>query len=111
MTVSFYVKTSDDIKMVGEVVCNFNFIQGEHPEDQYSYVLEKGKDETEGEYWEIMSKYAKRKTLVPVAFVYRAGDTVVVGGVAADLVPNFVDPLLEKYGFDNLKWVVTPEEK
>ena len=107
MTIWFYVKTLDDPKSVGDTVCNFNFIQGEHPEDKYSYVMEEKKGESE--YWEIKSKYASRKVLVPVAMVYRVGDTVVVSEVADDLAPNFIDPLLEKYGFDNLKWIVAPK--
>jgi hypothetical protein len=111
VTVWFYVKTVDDPKIVGEVVCSFNFIQGEHPEDKFSYVLEKGKDVDEGDYWEIKSKYAERNVLVPVAMVYRVKDAVVVAEVDDDLTPNFIDPLLEKYGFDNLKWIVVPSKK
>ena len=111
MTVWFYVKTKDDPKVVGDVICSFNFIQGEHPEDKYSYVIEKGKDENAGDYWEIKSKYADRKMLVPVALVYRSGDAVVVSEVDDDFTPNFVDPLLEKYGFDNLKWIVVNPKK
>jgi len=107
MTIWFYVKTSDSPTSVGQVVCDFNFIQGEHPEDQYSYIMEKGKGETE--YWEIKSKYADRKEMPLVALVYRAGDTVIVSEVADDLAPNFIDPLLEKYGFDNLRWIVVPK--
>ena len=107
MTIWFYVKTNDNPTSVGQVICDFNFIQGEHPEDQYSYIMEKGKDETE--YWEIKSKYADRKEMPLVALVYRAGDTVVVSEVADDLAPNFIDPLLEKYGFENVKWIVVPK--
>ena len=107
MTIWFYVKTNDSPTSVGEVVCNFNFIQGEHPEDKYSYIMEKGKGETE--YWEIKSKYDDRKELVLVALVYRTGDAVVVSEVADDLAPNFIDPLLEKYGFENVKWIVVPK--
>ena len=107
MTIWFYVKTNDSPTSVGQVVCDFNFIQGEHPEDQYSYIMEKGKGETE--YWEIKSKYADRKEMPLVALVYRAGDTVVVSEVADDLAPNFMDPLLEKYGFENVKWIVVPK--
>jgi len=107
MTIWFYVKTNDNPTTVGQVICDFNFIQGEHPEDQYSYIMEKGKGETE--YWEIKSKYADRKEMPLVALVYRAGDTVVVSEVADDLAPNFIDPLLEKYGFENVKWIVVPK--
>ena len=107
MTIWFYVKTNNSPTSVGQVICDFNFIQGEHPEDQYSYIMEKGKGETE--YWEIKSKYADRKEMPLVALVYRAGDTVVVSEVADDLAPNFIDPLLEKYGFENVKWIVVPK--
>jgi hypothetical protein len=107
MTIWFYVKTKDEPISVGQVVCSFNFIQGEHPEDQYSYIMEKGKGETE--YWEMKSKYANRKELALVALVYRTGDTVVFSEVNDDFAPNFIDPLLEKYGFDNVKWIVVPK--
>ena len=76
--------------MVGQTVCDYNFFQGLHPDDQYSYILEKGKD-PDGEYWEIKSKYATRKELAPVALVYTSGDTVVIGEVRDDLATNFVD--------------------
>jgi hypothetical protein len=39
--------------------------------------------------------------------VYRVGDAVVLGEVNNDFVPNFMDPLLEKYGFDNVKCIVS----
>ena len=31
LTIWFYVKTGDDPKVVGDIVCAFNFAQGEHP--------------------------------------------------------------------------------
>ena len=60
------------------------------------------------EYWQIIGKYEGLKgELATIALVYRAGDTVVLGEADDDLVPNFLDPLLEKYGFDNIKWIVS----
>ena len=59
MTLWFYVKTNEDPKAVGEVVCAFNFMQGQHPEDKYSWIIEVGKDEPG--YWEIKGKYAALK--------------------------------------------------
>ena len=41
MTIWFYVKTTDNPTVVGQTVCDYNFFQGLHPDDQYSYVLEK----------------------------------------------------------------------
>ncbi len=109
MTIWFYVKTNDDPKMVADFVDKFNFYKGEHPEDEYSWVTEKGKGE--GEYWEIKGKYAPLKDLTLIALAYRSGDTVVLSEVEDDLAPNFLDPLLEKYGFDNVKWIVVPPKE
>ena len=104
MTIWFYVKTSDDPKVVGDVVCAFNFSQGEHPQDQYSWVMMPGRDETG--YWEIRGKYAVIKDLTEIGIVYRIGDTVVLAEIDDDLTPDVMDPLITKYGFDNVKWLV-----
>ncbi|HII85312.1 TPA: hypothetical protein HA273_01745 [Candidatus Bathyarchaeota archaeon] len=109
MTIWFYVKTRDTPKTVGEIVGKFNFYKGEHPEDEYSWVTEKGKGE--GEYWEIKGKYAPLKDKTLIALAYRIGDSVVLSEVDDSLVPNFLDPLFEKYGFNNLKWIVSPTKK
>jgi hypothetical protein len=108
MTIWFYVKTSDTPKTVAETVGKFNFYQGEHPEDKYSWITEAGKGE--GEYWEIKGKYDPLKDLALIALAYRTGDTVVLAEVDDSLATNFLDPLLEKYGFDNVKWIVAPHE-
>ena len=104
MTIWFYVKTSDEPQVVGEVVCAHNFFQGQHPEDQYSWVIEKGSDESN--YWALRGKYAGLKDLTEIGIVYRIGDTVVVSEIDNDLTPNVIDPLISKYGFDNVKWIV-----
>jgi hypothetical protein len=109
MTIWFYVKTNDSPKSVGDVVCSFNFYQGEHPEDRYTWIMEKGKGEEE--YWEIKGKYDPLKDLTLIGLAYRIGDTVVLSEVDDDLAPNFLDPLLEKYGFDNVKWIVVPKRQ
>jgi hypothetical protein len=105
MTIWFYVKTEEDPKAVGTVVCNANFIEGAHPEDKYSWILEEGKDEPG--YWEIKGAYKPLKQLSTIAIVYRIGDTVVFSEIDDNLAPNFADPLIEKYGFDNVKWLAT----
>ena len=108
MTIWFYVKTDESPKIVGQVVCNFNYTRGEHPEDEYTWVLDERKSDAE-EYWEIKSKYSGLKDLALVGLVYRKGDTVVFSEVDDGFAPNFLDPLLEKYGFDNVKWIVVPQ--
>jgi hypothetical protein len=104
VTIWFYVKTSDDPKVVGDIVCAFNFAQGEHPQDQYSWIMEPGRDEPG--YWELKGKYAALKDLTEIGIVYRLGDTVVVSEIDDDLAPDVIDPLITKYGFDSVKWMV-----
>lgn len=106
MTIWFYVKTNDDPKIVGEVVCIFNYAEGIHPNDQYSWILQEGRDEAG--YWEIKGKYTGLKDLTEIGFVHRIGDTVVLSEIDNDLAPNLIDPLIAKYGFDNVKWIVVP---
>lgn len=109
MTMWFYVKTSDKPKKVGDTVCAYNIFQDAHPKGKYSWIMEQGKGEEE--YWQIKSKYEDLKDMTNVALVYRTGDTVVLGEVNDDFVPNFLDPLLEKYGFDNVKWIVAAPKR
>ncbi len=109
MTLWFYVKTSDDPKTVGDIVCAFNFTEGIHPGDKYSWIMEIGKDEPG--YWEIKGKYAGLKDLTEIGIVYRIGDTVVLSEIDDDLAPDFLDPLITKYGFDNVKWIVVQKIK
>jgi hypothetical protein len=104
MTMWFYVKTSDSPKTVGEVVCADNVFEDPHPKGKYTWIMQESKGGED--YWQIMGKYEELKDLSNVAVVYRAGDTVVLGEVNDDLVPNFMDPLLEKYGFDSVKLAV-----
>ena len=110
VTMWFYVKTTDKAKAVGDVVCAYNVFEDEHPKGKYSWVMEQR--EGDEDYWQIMGKYEDLKgDLTVVAAVYRAGDTVVLGEVDSDLAPNFLDPLLEKYGFDHIKWALTIPKK
>ena len=109
MTLWFYVKTKDDPKAVGDVVCAFNYAEGKHPEDKYSWVMQVGKDEPG--YWEIKGKYAALRDLTEIGIVYRVGDSVVLAEIDDDLAPDFLEPLMSKYGFDNVKWIVVPQKR
>jgi hypothetical protein len=110
MTIWLYVKTSENPQTVGQTVCDFNFYQGEHPEDKYTWIIQRGKDPGE-EYYEIKGKYDPLKDLTLIGLAYRAGDTVVLSEIDDDLAANFLDPLLERYGFDNVKWIVVQPKR
>ena len=109
MTMWFYIKTSDAPKTVGDVVCANNIFEDQHPKGKYSWIMQQGKGPEE--YWQIMGKYEDLRDLTNVALIYRAGDSVVLGEVNDDFVPNILDPLMEKYGFDNIKWIVATTKK
>ncbi|MCL2358540.1 MAG: hypothetical protein LBH74_00255 [Nitrososphaerota archaeon] len=104
VTIWLYVKTTDDPKIVGNVVCTFNSTDGEHPGDKYTWVMQEVKSEPN--YWEIKGKYAALQNLTEIAVIYRIGDAVVFSEIEDDLAPDFLDPLISKYGFDNVKWIV-----
>ncbi len=110
MTIWFYVKTNDSPKTVGDVVCAYNVFEDAHPKGKYSWVMEQGKGEEE--YWQIKGKYEDLKEeLSNIAIVYRAGDTVVFGEVDDTFIPNFLDPLLVKYGLEHIKWLTTTPKR
>ena len=104
MTIWFCVKTAQTPNTVAEVVSAFNTFEEETPNGKCTWIIEKGKGVEE--YWQILSKYEKLKDAACVALVYREGNTVVLGEVADEVLPNFLAPLLAKYGFDNVKWIV-----
>ena len=84
----------------------FNYTEGIHPNDKYSWIMQESRNEPGS--WEIMGKYAGLKDLTEIGLVYRIGDTVVLSEFDNDLAPNLIDPLITKYGFDNVKWIVVP---
>ena len=104
MTIWFCVKTTQTPNTVAEVVRAFNTFDEETSSGKYVWFIEKGKGIEE--YWQIQSKYEHQKNASCVALVYQERDTVVLGEVADEVLPNFLAPLLAKNGFDNVKWIV-----
>jgi hypothetical protein len=104
MIIWFCVKTAQTPDNVAEVVCAFNIFEEETSKGKYAWFIEKGKGIEE--YWQILSKYEHQKDASCEALVYREGDTVVLGEVSDEVLPNFLAPLLVGYGFDNVKWIV-----
>ena len=110
MTIWFYVKTSDDPKVVGDIVCSFQLllkanileisILGLWKLGKMSLATGKSK-----------ANMHALKDLTEIGIVYRIGDTVVLSEIDDDLAPDFLDPLITKYGFDNVKWIVVPKIK
>ena len=104
MTIWFCVKTNQPPDSVAQVVCAFNTFDEVTPNGKCVWLVEKG--EGVEEYCKILSKHEHQKDVSCIALVYREGDTVVLGEVADEVLPNFLAPLLAKYGFDLVKWIV-----
>ena len=104
MTIWFCVKTNQIPDALAQVICAFNTFDEETADGKCEWAIKKG--EGMEEYWQILSKFERQKESSCVALVYREGDTVVLGEVADEVLPNFLAPLLAKYGFDNVKWIV-----
>ena len=104
MTIWFCVKTAQNPDIVAEVIRTFNTFDEETSNGKCVWTIEKGKGVEE--YWQILSKYELLADVSCVALIYREGDTVILGEVTDELLPNFLAPLLARYGFDNVKWIV-----
>jgi hypothetical protein len=104
MIIWFCVKTNQSPDAVAQIICTFNTFEGETPDFPYIWTVEKG--EGAEEYWKILSKHKQQNNVSTVSLVYQTGDTVILGEVSDEVLPNFLAPLLTKYGFDNVKWMI-----
>ena len=93
-----YCKTVDDPKDVGDYVCKSNF-EHENNENK-SQVL---KDENEDDCWIIETDHNNETS----AIIYRIGHEIVVIELDETCASNVIEPLMKKYGFDNVKWLLS----
>ena len=93
-----YCKTTDKPKEVGEYICKSNFGRGDN------YIESKVmKDEIEEDCWLIETKSQNETS----AMVYKIGNEVVAVEIDDDCAINVIEPLMKKYGFTNVKWLLT----
>jgi len=95
--INIYCKTLDDVNHVGDLICRANSVQEDNKID--SWVISKAEEE----YWIIETNCIQS----PVAIFYRIGTEVVCIEVDDDCAPNVIEPLMKKYGFENVKWLLT----
>lgn len=94
-----YCKTIDDPKKVGELICRAN---SSEKDSEW-----KIKEEIEADSWIIETSCDR----FAHALVYRVGNSVVAVEVEADCAQNVIEPLIEKYGFENTKWLILSSNK
>ena len=92
-----YCKTTDIPRKVGEAICKAN-----STEDLSWKIIE----EIEADTWTIKTRCDRYTN----ALVYKIGASIVVVEVSGDCAPSVVEPLMEIYGFENIKWLVSPEK-
>jgi tRNA U34 2-thiouridine synthase MnmA/TrmU len=83
---------------VGEVICRANSTK-----KGFGWKII---EEIEPDTWTIQThceRYAH-------AVVYQVGASIVAIEVKADFAQNVIEPLMESYGFENIKWLSTPEK-
>ena len=87
MKIWFCTKTDDPLDTVAKVITAFNNVDEQTPKGKWTWSIEKGTGPEE--YWKINSKFEVEKDASCVALVYREGDTVVLGEVPDEVLPNF----------------------
>ena len=93
-----YCKTNDDPKIVADYVCRANF--GEVNSENKSHII---KDENEDSCWIMQSKCMNETS----AIIYRVGSEIVAIETDEDCASNIIEPLMKKYGFNRVKWLLT----
>ncbi|PVX23497.1 MAG: hypothetical protein CW716_12100 [Candidatus Bathyarchaeum sp.] len=95
--VFIYCRTSDDLKQVGQFLCRANSVTGNNSDN--SWVV----NESDDDCWVI----ATTCNLSTAGMLSRVRDDVICIEVDDDCAPKVIEPLIKKYGFDNLKWLLT----
>ena len=95
--ISLYCKTIDPPRKVGEAICKANSTEA---------LPWKIKEEIDAGTWTIQTNCDGDTH----ALLYRIGSSIVAVEVNGDCAPNIIEPLMEIYGFENIKWLVSPEK-
>lgn len=85
-----YCNTKDSPKTIGEAICKANF-EGE----------ENWKLSDEGEFYTINVNSSTNC----VAVIYSVSNLVVGIEIDSDCASKAIEPLMENYGFENVKWL------
>ena len=94
-----YCKTDDDPKIVADYVCRDNF--GELNSENQPQII---KDENEDDCWIIQSDNPQNET---TAIIYQIGPEIVAIEIDENCASNVIEPLMKKYGFNNVRWLST----
>lgn len=94
-----YCKTNDDPKIVANYVCKANI--GQKNSENKTQII---KDENEDDCWIIQQNSPHNETS---AIIYRIGPEIIALEIDEECASNIIEPLMKKYGFDKVKWLLT----
>jgi len=93
--VFIYCKTTDDLKQVGQMLCRENSVICK---DHYAWKI----NESDDDCWAIQTNC----NLSTAGMLSRVRTDVVCIEVDEDCAPKIIEPLIKKYGFNNVKWLL-----
>jgi hypothetical protein len=93
-----YCQTTDSPKEVGCYICESTVSR-----DDNDFELQVKKDGNEEDCW-LLETDTKNET---ISMVYRISDEIVVIEIDDDCATNIIETLMKKYGFANVKWLLT----
>ncbi|MCW4014906.1 MAG: hypothetical protein NWF06_00900 [Candidatus Bathyarchaeota archaeon] len=94
--VFIYCKTADGLKQVGQLICTENLVAGK---DDYAWEI----CESDDDCYAIQTSCNK----AAAAMLSRVSDDVVCIETDDNCAQKIVEPLVKKYGFNNVKWLQT----
>jgi len=93
-----YCKTTDEPKEVTDYVCKSNF-----DEESSETKSRSNNDGSEDQCWIIETDHCNETS----AMIYQIGHEIIVIEIDDNGAFNVIEPLMKKYGFDNIKWLLT----
>jgi hypothetical protein len=104
---TFFVKTLSDPLEVGE--CILEYTKDEELGQGSLFAMERSNTELMVFHKEDIELPKDQRKLVCI--ICQRAKFVMVEDVDNLLALNFAEPLLQKYGFENVKWLTVPDEK
>lgn len=94
--VFIYCKTTDDLKQVGQVICTENSVTGR---DDFIWKTEESDDDC----------YAIQTSCntSTAAILSQVSNNVICIETDDNCAPKIIEPLIKKYGFNQVKWLLT----
>jgi hypothetical protein len=94
--VYIYCKTTDGLKQVGQLICSENSVT---EKDQHTWKTEESDD----------NSYAIQTSCntSTAAILSQVSNNVICIETDDNCAPKIVEPLIKKYGFNQVKWLLT----